>query len=508
MVLEKDKKPQRRILCQRSLPLLFLPALLIPTQSCSASPSQHGTSQILSVASAHTHKPDSPRSTKMPSRYSYKITCHCSRASQTISPATPPPPNLTLCHCTQCRKTTGLLCASYLPISPPAHTTGLVAYRASQRHERLFCRTCGCHVFWRTDGGGDVSWAVATGVIEGLVGGDCGTEADDDVDPLEPQYARHINVPSTRDGGLAVFLPEINGRAVDSSSSFPSSSSPRSRWEDHFSPNDAVPPHPHTIVEAQDKDILPASCHCASTTFHIQRPNARSTLPRRGYTDLMYPFCSTRAEVAANLGDEKWWLRPPPEREEGEREEEREEREGVKPTRRYLAGTCACRSCRLVSGFEIQAWAFVPRANIFLHLPSSPSSSSLPPSSSSLPPSSSSSTSPFTILPLSFQTPLPPTLASYPSSPHVIRHFCTTCGATIFWRRDDAGDSSDVVDVSVGLLDAGAGGGARAVEWLDWWRGRVSFAEEAGTGRWGSVRQRAEGLVTSLEEGMMHTERS
>lgn len=48
----------------------------------------------------------------------------------------------------------------------------------------------------------------------------------------------------------------------------------------------------------------------------------------------------------------------------------------------------------------------------------------------------------------------------------------------MFWRNErDAG----VVDVSVELLDAV--GGARAQDWLDWWTGRVSFAEEVKDGK-------------------------
>lgn len=33
---------------------------------------------------------------------------------------------------------------------------------------------------------------------------------------------------------------------------------------------------------------------------------------------------------------------------------------------RLMAGTCACKSSRLTSGFEMQCWAFVPRVNIRL----------------------------------------------------------------------------------------------------------------------------------------------
>jgi hypothetical protein len=56
------------------------------------------------------------------------------------------------------------------------------------------------------------------------------------------------------------------------------------------------------------------------------------------------------------------------------------------------------------------------------------------------------------------------------------------------------------MDVSVGLLDADEG--ARAETWLDWWTGRVSFAEDAGLGRTGETARRAICLIDSLEEGL------
>jgi hypothetical protein len=65
-------------------------------------------------------------------------------------------------------------------------------------------------------------------------------------------------------------------------------------------------------------------------------------------------------------------------------------------------------------------------------------------------------------------------LRSYESSPGVLREFCGTCGATIFWHDKWR---PEVVDVSVGLLEAQEG--ARAEEWLEWWVERVSFEEDA-----------------------------
>lgn len=458
-----------------------------------------------------------------PENLKYKITCHCGLASQTITsrrPAVPPepapsparggggththththttaPPSLDMCHCRTCRKTTGLLCASYLRIeAPPPQTAGLVAYRATtDRSERLFCGTCGCHVFWRGgEPGGERAddWAVATGVIEGYAaaevrrggtgGADGGAGGEDGESLLEPQYVRHINVSGTRDGGLSIYLPEIRGRAMDDKSSW---GSPGDDDGD-----DVVPLETST----GDEDILPARCHCGNVSFHVTRPDESSSAPCRGYTDLMHPYCSTPPAIAANPEDEKWWLRlapsapsqlhsrplaqqlPPQVRDQN----------GLERPTRYLAGTCACRPCRLISGFEIQSWAFVPRSNIFFHVPSFYSDTV-------------STTTATTVIPLDFDGTLSRRgiLKSYQSSPGVVREFCARCGATVFWREQRG---ADVVDVSAGLFDAAEG--ARAESWLEWWTGRVSFAEEAGTGRSGEVAARAEGLIESLERGM------
>jgi hypothetical protein len=66
------------------------------------------------------------------------------------------------------------------------------------------------------------------------------------------------------------------------------------------------------------------------------------------------------------------------------------------------------------------------------------------------------------------------------------------CGATVFWHDKHR---PELIDVSVGLLDAPEG--ARAVEWLEWWLARVSFEEDAGR----------EGMGGGKEEGFVEAER-
>jgi hypothetical protein len=146
----------------------------------------------------------------------------------------------------------------------------------------------------------------------------------------------------------------------------------------------------------------------------------------------MVPYHTHDASIP-NPSNHTWWLCGP-------------------ASTKYRAGTCACRSCRLTSGFEIQPWAFIPRANI-LFPPSAPASWDFP----TLPPG---------------------TLRAYHSSAGVCREFCPSCGATVFWH--DALRPL-LLDVSVGLLRAPDG--ARAEAWLAWWCRRVSFEDDPAAAR-------------------------
>ncbi|KAI1378925.1 hypothetical protein F4677DRAFT_352774 [Hypoxylon crocopeplum] len=373
---------------------------------------------------------------------------------------TPGPRDVTLCHCYACRHSTGLLCVSYAPIQALPSLRGLTAFPDDKSAlRRYFCGSCGCHVFRqeKPSAGDDSawvggSWAVATGVIIGRVGSDGEPlEAEADGEEQEPllRCAGHANTAGTKDGGLSPF---INHRVGEPGGL-------------HEHPDDAP-----TSDQNGDDDVLEAQCLCKTIRFHITRPDASSRVPHSGFPDLTVPFATTPAALAANPGDEKWWLRP----------------EGSPTPTKYLAGTCACRSCRLISGFEVQTWAFVPRFNIFF----------LPSPSSALPPSKS--------IPLDFDNLKYEgvNLQSYESSPGVLREFCPCCGATVFWHDRWR---PHLVDVSVGLLDAVEG--ARAERWLEWWHGRVSFEEDATNGRTGGTARWARTLVSDLEEGLRGSER-
>lgn len=386
------------------------------------------------------------------SHQSYKISCQCGATAQLVTAAGEWERNFAKagidhCHCNTCRHTTGVLCTSYVPISKPSNFEALKTYKSSLNVFRYFCATCGCHVFRCDETGLESSWAVATGVILER-SGDAQDNSGDRESPEVEQYARHTNVEDTKDGGLSIWIPGLTR-------------------------DNKITGHPqthdHLIVDEADKE-LQAYCHCGTVRFHITRPDDTSRIPHSGLPDLIVPFRTGDPAIKNDI-DRKWWLRP----------------EGAGQPTHYMAGTCACKSCRLISGFEIQTWAFVPRSNIMFHLPSDPTSSG-------------NSTS-AKLESLSFTTLPPGILRTYESSPGVLRESCVKCGATVFWHDKWR---PDLIDVSVGLFDAVEG--ARAETWLEWWKGRVSFAEDAGSGRSGVIAEGAESLIQNLSTGLKAAE--
>ena len=374
------------------------------------------------------------------------VTCLCGAVQRSVLPDTiSAAQGLTLCHCTTCRHTSGLLFTSYYPILQPSSLSGLTAYSPPQgcdpetSNTRYFCSVCGCHVFRSTSTPTGTVWAVATGTL---------------VSEPEPgaSYRRQAYVSDTGDGGLSIWLRDI-------SSDFGHEASSSAAGSGRFS---------------ETQDGLQAACACGGVRFHVTKPDEASRHPKSNFADLLIPYCSTPREVVTNPADEKWWLRPG--REDGQR---------------YLAGTCACRSCRLASGFEIQSWAFIPRTNIVFHLLSTGGDGV----------GDQPSTEEVTQMVLDFDALRPRgILQPYNSSPGVIREFCPRCGATVFWH--DAW-RPDLIDVSAGLFQSSPTSmGAREESWLDWHTGRVSFAEETGRDRKGGAKARAEQLVEDLERGM------
>ncbi|KAI1276373.1 hypothetical protein F5Y07DRAFT_134393 [Xylaria sp. FL0933] len=434
------------------------------------------------------------------------VLCHCGAAKQTVrlcDQTSNAPQEISLCHCSTCRHNTGLLCVSYVDIDPPESVEGLVKYHPTAITDtRFFCATCGCHVFRRLEysanddndtgvSGGALataekkqSWAVATGVIVGLQEGT--QEVHDTGNEVLMRYTKHINTADTKDGGLSPFIQRVGDSSeLECLPHFPHTPTKIKESIQESPPDVEVKTYSGENSKVEGES-LNAFCHCGTVQFHITRPNAASTLPRSNVPDLMVPYHTGSPQVK-NPDDKKWWLRP------ALGSNSRAPPQGLSTGKgeltRYMAGTCACVSCRLTSGFEIQTWAFIPRVNIFFHIRDN--GTDLPGNDSRAPSESQK------IIPLDFSTLPANILTSYESSPGVRREFCSRCGATVFWRDRWR---PELMDVSVGLLDADEG--ARAETWLDWWTGRVSFAEDAEIGRTGEIARSARCLIDGLETGL------
>ncbi|KAL4808471.1 Mss4-like protein [Aspergillus unguis] len=317
----------------------------------------------------------------------HSISCLCAKFTQQVE-LEPTDKILNLCHCTACRTVSGQICTSYYLLQTDPPLGSLEKYEQSDTFNRYFCGNCGSHVFAHDKHTGRFS--VASGLIDG---------------PPQSESIRHWAIGDTHDGGLSSFLP---GDALDSDVC----------W---LQPNDRDIDRIKIERASHNPCRLTVRCHCGGIKVYITRPDSASTEPWSPWPDLVVPYNSGTS--AENKDDVKWWL--------------------CAEKTKYMAGTCACRSCRLASGFPIQTWAFVPKSNITTAQG----------------------------LELTFNAG---TTKRYESSPHVYREFCSRCGASVFWHCEKR---PLLIDVSVGLLEAESG--SRAEEWLEWFTERTSFAEMA-----------------------------
>ncbi len=348
-------------------------------------------------------------------------TCACRNFTLTVDfPNSILPINRALCLCNRCRRVSGscgssslLLPPSIPPIDPSNYET--TSYKSSDGVTRYFCSTCGAHLFIHVAKFG--SWALCTALwnkTEGIV-----------------NWTGCKWVEDTLDGGISVWFNNIkrpDGTREE-----------LKRWV-HYDlrdaklvPEDALITLPAKKEAAIKNDKLKAQCLCGGVKFYVTRPNEASKNVESPFPDLMFPFHSHSSD---NPKNETWWLRD--------------------NDTKYLAGTCACTSCRLSSGNEIQPWAFIPKSNVLQEDGT----------------------------PLDFNMG---TLKKYDSSKGVMREFCGVCGATIFWHCDFR---PELIDVSIGVFDPEEG--ARVEGWLDWWTERVSFEELAVS----------KSLIASLEDGL------
>jgi len=237
----------------------------------------------------------------------------------------------------------------------------------------------------------------------------------------------HEHVADTLDGGFSDFLQKVSDEGIE-------------RWPHGFREGEQLPLYWHSSskphVEPSLTDKLHAHCKCGGINFWIARPSERSTLGKVSWPDVLIPAHSDAPKPSL----ETWWI--------------------CDSGNKFFAGVCSCDSCRLACGMEWIEWAFVPTVDITLD---------------------EDGKVPFS---RDFST-----LKHYRSSGRATRHFCGTCGATVFWDGDER---PQLIDVAAGLLDAPEG--ARAESWLEWGTGRLSFREDAMV--------RAESLALGVEDGL------
>ncbi|KAM0703730.1 hypothetical protein Q7P35_009669 [Cladosporium inversicolor] len=397
-----------------------------------------------------------------------KAACLCGDAAHNITlPSNAFPITTYFCTCNSCRHMTGTLFLSTAFLPPSYQPSSslldkLTSFKFSDRITQYFCKRCGstmlCYCIPKPSNTHRVaSWDVMTGTLEAF---------DSILDFKGYEY-----IHDTRDGGFSHFMPVLNNRLLDCWS-YDINTSPQLPlyWQDPSTSKESVNPTTR----------LPAHCKCNSITFYIARPSAQSTKATRSWPDLLVPYHSSQEQGAdkddkdplSTTAGEPWHLRA--------------------SSTKFLAGLCSCTSCRLASGQELTAWAFIPLADISLD-----AEGKIPLELSSVTTGTSTSKS-------TSESAFASNLQTYNSSEDVTRSFCSVCGAIVFFhvssQHSEERDRREttLLDVAVGLLDAPEG--ARAENWLEWHTERLSFREDA-VGR-------ADSLADGVEKGLREFKRS
>lgn len=356
-----------------------------------------------------------------------KAHCLCGSANHEISlKSSDIPIKGHMCHCNSCRHTFGAMCATLVDMSTsyqpsPSLISKLTRYAFSPQVNMYFCPTCGCHMFCSAgedpSGISAATWFIASGTmerIEGIV-----------------EWELHELVEDTLDGGFADFLPSISGKRLP-------------RWPGLPGKGGELPLPWNSpdwpAVKTSPDDKLHASCKCEGVSFYISRPSKRSLFAKQYWPDS--PPTTIPSPEAPQ--EEPFFLRD--------------------NNTKYLAGLCACNSCRLASGMETTTWAFVPAFQIA---------------------QDAEGTKPW--------TPDFGTLKQYQSSPGCYRYFCSRCGAFVFY---DAEDRKWFKDIAMGLFHAPEG--ARAESWFGWRTSRLGYRDD--------TIPRAESYSLAIEGGLREWE--
>lgn len=278
---------------------------------------------------------------------------------------------------------------------------------------------------------------ISTGAISIATGSIDAESSDNIVD-----FKGHMWIEFSKDGGASEFVRTIHDEAA-------------ARWLVIPEDSDQAPQGWHSnesnVAAEAEMSSIPLHCHCNRVRLRITRPTEASKSvslhEQPNWPDLIIPAHSGRD--IKNKHGSSWWL-------------------ASQDHKRYLAGVCTCRSCRLGTGFDIMSWCFIPLVNIEF-----PDGSAVEGSEEGL----------------DADERIKSMLSVHESEviKGVKRYFCPDCGATALWSSPER---PKLLDVSTALLDAPSG--VRAETFLEWRTERVSYREEA----------LHKGLLQGLEMGL------
>ncbi|KAK5168380.1 uncharacterized protein LTR77_006950 [Saxophila tyrrhenica] len=343
---------------------------------------------------------------------SASVNCLCGAISFPHQQELPTPSEL--CHCKPCRHTTGALFAGFadLPSPPTAEILNkCTAYHTSDTHTRYFCSKCGTKLLVNAHHFRD------------------GRHRDDSeawfvvasaIDPPKNanadvlQVESHMWLSDTADCGVAPLMRQLGDRRLPcygvSTDEIPDADL------------DGLLSAAGSSASLKSGDLLKVECRCGGVSLRIQRADhGDNTIPQ---LDRYIP----------------------------------RDHDGKVENDKHFASTCVCRSCRLHLGASLTPWLYVPPVQIINPHTGKPVATHHGAMTGSTADDSNAGLS----------------LKHYWSRKDVCRSFCGTCGAGVFYTRDDR---SEITNVAAGLMRADEGVMAR--RWVSWQWGRVSFPEEA-----------------------------
>ncbi|KAH6629240.1 hypothetical protein C7974DRAFT_394107 [Boeremia exigua] len=181
--------------------------------------------------------------------------CHCraSTLSFTIPVSSLPLP-VHFCHCGVCRRSTGALCtAGSIILEPVIDFSTFTGHKTSEHLTRWFCSTCGAHMLGTIQLGDVRKWFVSAPSV--------------DAEQAIWDFAGHVFVGSTGDGGLATLLPNIGGKEVPLWETWSGKSAPWHSAE-----------HEETVAtKGSVQDRLHVHCDCKGLEFYVSRPTGDET---------------------------------------------------------------------------------------------------------------------------------------------------------------------------------------------------------------------------------------